>query len=429
MVDSPPNPTTRSHSDAVNGRLARTVRRGIIGVVLFNAILLIVLLWPNMPPHARVAIDNILQCIGPLAAFICSLLGAWKPAENDNAAPRRHRGLWASLFLALGTLGYAVGQIIWTYYELALGRSTPFPSWADIGYLCAYPYLLIGILSLPTRPIPVAARLRVLFDSLMIMVALATFSWYFVLGPTLMRSGASIAAAVIGTAYPFFDMVMLSCVLLLFLRSRDQELRSLAILLATGLMAIIAVDVVFDYQTLHDTYQTGRIIDIGWPLGYMLVAVAARMVRQMRIAEPKETTDLGSICRISAPMTPSRVLKRIAANVSTFLPYAVIPAVGALVWHATMTPGDENLESGLYAFAAVLIVLLLVRQFMTVLENQQLAAQHRMFNENLEHAVSERTLLLSELADELRSRTEQLAALQRLTVAVNETLVVEQVVS
>ena len=52
----------------------------------------------------------------------------------------------------------ALGQMIFTYYELVLHRAPPFPSLADIGYLIEYPFLLSGILLLPARPIPVASR-------------------------------------------------------------------------------------------------------------------------------------------------------------------------------------------------------------------------------------------------------------------------------
>jgi diguanylate cyclase (GGDEF)-like protein/putative nucleotidyltransferase with HDIG domain len=425
LIESQPNPSANTDREAEKPDLARIMRSGIIGVAFFNALLLAILIWPRMPHHARVATDNILQCLGPLAAFICSLLGSWRSQKGAGKSRQRQ---WASIFLALGTLGYAVGQIIWTYYELVLAKSTPFPSWADAGYLAAYPCMLVGILALPTRPIPVAARLRVLFDSLMLMVALVAFGWYFVLGPTLMQGGESMTAKIIGTAYPFCDLVLLSCAILLFLRVRDPQLRSLATLICSGLSVIIAIDTVFDFQTLHNTYQTGRWIDVGWPLGYMFIAVAARMTRLLESDLSQETTR-GSTTLSGSSLRFGHILKRIAANAPTFLPYCVVPSVGALVWHAMATGGDENLETGVYSCAAILVVLLLARQFITVLENQQLAARQREFNENLEHAVAERTMLLSELADELRARTEQLASLQRLTVAVNETLVVEQVVS
>ena len=62
-----------------------------------------------------------------------------------------------------------------------------------------------------------------------------------------------------------------------------------------------------------------------------------------------------------------------------------------------------------------LVVLLLLRQFLTLLENQQLALQMTAFNSRLEQTVAE--------------RTEQVEALQRLTAAVSETLNAKEVLS
>jgi hypothetical protein len=53
--------------------------------------------------------------------------------------------------------------------------------------LSAIPLFLVGILLLPTGPIPLSARTRVFMDGVMIMAAMVTFSWYFVLGPTLLQ--------------------------------------------------------------------------------------------------------------------------------------------------------------------------------------------------------------------------------------------------
>jgi diguanylate cyclase (GGDEF)-like protein len=378
---------------------------GFVPILLFNLLVLGLLLCHGVPKHTRVVVDNLSQCLGPLAAFLWSLHG-----RRIKAVRGKRLACWAPTFLGLGVFGYVVGQCIWTYYELVLHRATPFPSWADAGYLIAYPFLFLGVLGLPTRPLPLAARLRALSDSVLIMIALATFSWYFVLGPTLMQGGETRLARVLGTAYPLSDLILLCCVCILSFRAGGVALRPVVIPLGIGLASIIAIDTVFDFQTLHNTFESGRPVDVAWTLGYMLVAVAAHAARRVAVA-PEQITPV-------VPAKPVEIREwfgRLRATAPALMPYTVVPAVTLLLWHTAHTRGDGKLEPGVYAGAVLVVVLLLLRQFLTLLENQQLAQQMSAFNAALEKTVAERTA--------------QVEALQRLTAAVSGTLEAEEVLA
>ncbi|HCJ33543.1 MAG TPA: hypothetical protein DHV65_04490, partial [Ktedonobacter sp.] len=100
-----------------------------------------------------------------------------------------------------------IGQVIYTYYDMH--GWPPFPSWADAGYLSTFPFLLLGILLLPSRPLSGATRSRLLLDGFIIMTAVVTFSWYFILGPTMLQGYESSFAEVVGSTYPFFDLVLI----------------------------------------------------------------------------------------------------------------------------------------------------------------------------------------------------------------------------
>ena len=43
--------------------------------------------------------------------------------------------------------------------------------------------------------------------------------------------------------------------------------------LSAGLLFTVVTDSLFDFETLHGTYRTGNIQDVGWSFGYMLIAV------------------------------------------------------------------------------------------------------------------------------------------------------------
>jgi hypothetical protein len=141
---------------------------------LIAAFNLLLLAWLVLKPgsHAMfVAVDNVAQFVGPLLVVPLCFLGG---RRGDR--PRvRSAQQWAPCLLGLGALGYAGAQIIYTIYQQVLHYpSVPFPSWADAVYLCAYPVLLLGILLLPGRRLPVASRVRILLDGLVIMTAVLT---------------------------------------------------------------------------------------------------------------------------------------------------------------------------------------------------------------------------------------------------------------
>jgi hypothetical protein len=82
------------------------------------------------------------------------------------------------------------------------------------------------------------------------------------------------------TLFPSLDDVAYLSYYPLVLRA----LRPVIVLIAAGLVATIIADSIFDYQTLHGTYQTGNLIDLGWPLGDMLVCLAGSILLSMQPA-------------------------------------------------------------------------------------------------------------------------------------------------
>ncbi len=377
-------------------------------VVAFNGLLVA---WLLLKPGATAlvqAVDNGAQCVGPLLVLplvwrrVTQLRTRDGGSSSAALCPVRP---WAPLLLAAGVLSDAIAQGIWTYYEQILHRPTPFPSWDDAAYLTTYPLLLAGILALPARPLPPATRPRVVLDGLMIMAALVTFSWYFILGPTLLQQGESLGAKLVGTAYPLCDLVLIFCLLLLAARSTSAAMRPAIRLLALGLLALIAADCIFDYQNLQGSYVTGTVIDVGWPLGDMLIGLAAYAVCQGLIHQEASATLDPAVARSTPASAPAlwRML----------LPYALVPAVGLLFLTTVRIHGDEALEPGVYLGGGVLLGLMLLRQVLALLENRALYRTTAAYAQRLErsnadlHAsqdeVARQNLALATANDRLRA--------------------------
>jgi signal transduction histidine kinase len=193
------------------------------------------------------------------------------------------------------------------------------------------------------------------------MTAVITFSWYFILGPTMLQGAETNLAKVVGSAYPVFDLILIFCMLLLWFRESDPSLVPAERLLLAGLTIIVITDSIYGYLTLQNIYTNG-LQDIGWPVGYMLLGLAAQCVTLAYVlhATRNETTSLEEASQVLA--SEPRMGKH------SLLPYALIPAVIALSIIIWRSGGNGALEQGVYLGGIALIGLLLLRQFFVIRE-------------------------------------------------------------
>jgi len=354
-------------------------------VLLFNGLLVAVVLFKPVSDVTLALVVNAAQFVGPLLVVpLCFgglLTWIWgRGASQARVGPAVTRGRrWASVLLGLGILSWVLGQAIFTYYEWALGQPPPLPSIADVGYLSVYPFLLLGILLLPARPIPVASRTRIALDGLMIMTGAVTFSWYFILGPVMQQGTETILAKAVSSAYPLADIVLIACLIILASRPEEHTLLSAVSLLALGLTLIVVADSNFAYWSLHDAYATGTLPDVGWSLGYMLVGLGAFAARLAPSGEATAAGEPGDTPSSASTLTEQRVW-------TSLLPYVLVPAVGVLIVYAWRhSGGGSSLDTGVYIGGALLIGLMLMRQVLAILENARLYNRLQRTHRQVEH--------------------------------------------
>ena len=169
------------------------------------------------------------------------------------------------------------------------------------------------------------------------------------------------------SAYPLADIVLIACLIILASRPEEHTLLPAVRILALGLTLIVIADSNFVYWSLHDDYATGTLPDVGWSLGYMLVALGAFAARLAPSEDPTMSAgDHVDTSSIETPLPEQRVW-------TSLLPYVLVPAVGILVVYAWRTSeGSSSLATGVYIGGAVLIGLMLLRQVLTIVENARL---------------------------------------------------------
>lgn len=353
-----------------------------MGVAAFNVALALWLIHVSPTRAAFTAVANTAYAAGPLLAVLCCLpaiVRAWRARREVSAAARRR--LAAAAALLTGVLCFAVGQSIWTVYENVLHRRTPFPSPADAFFIAAYLFMAAGILLLPSRAAPLLARGRLLMDAVTAMAAILTFSWYFVLAPQVAASTDSAFATALGLLYPVMDLVLLFCLLMIVGgRVRGGVGRGATVALAGGFVGVVVIDTAFLVGVMHGTYATGGIVDLGWPVGYMLIALAARHLLIPPAAGRRATPDTATDPANAAP-ADGRTSWFVA-----LLPYALMPPTLALVGAIYHEGGHDLRSLGSYALAIALFVLVLVRQLLVLSENEVLCRQLRQLNASLEQS-------------------------------------------
>jgi serine phosphatase RsbU (regulator of sigma subunit) len=171
--------------------------------------------------------------------------------------------------------------------------------------------------------------------------------------------------------------------------------------LALALGFYVVMDSIYGYQTLNDLYVTGTILDVGWPLAYMLIGLGAFAVRLAPTGEVRAARDEPP--RATTPVARQELWR-------SLVPYALIPAVGVLVIYAWRTSaGIGSLAAGVYLGGTVLIGLVLLRQVLTIVENARL--YNRLQGTYLEMEQKNDQLLRSQ--NELRRQEEEVRRLNK----------------
>ena len=321
------------------------ITRGIAATLAFHLVYAAWLLVHPVSRHFTQLGDDVLQTLGAaLATGFCFLR-----FPGTETLPRRtRRSAW---FCGLGICNYTLEQCFLSYPDFR-HHPLPLPSvLVDIVSLASYPLLLLGIWLLPRRPLALSSQIRISLDAMMVMVSAVTFSWYFVLGPTLLTTHLSLKSRVIAVGYLLMDLLLVACVLLLGVRTAHR--RSVLVLFTSGLLITVVADTFFSYLSLRGTFQSGTLIDICWSFGFMLIGVGVYTSQQ------------------PAPLAAT-TRDRLPPLWKSLLPYALLPAVAVLVLYTEQAAGPAILRHGVFWGALALISLVIGRQVLALLENREL---------------------------------------------------------
>jgi two-component system, cell cycle response regulator len=334
-------------------------------------------------PHTQYTVSvDIVSSTGYMigTCFCFHNLKKWKNNTLFSAkttSTTRRMQLWLPMLFGLSGFCNGVGQIIYTCYDIY--HLAVFSSLASVLLMLAYILSVLGIFFLPTKPLTGFARSRVFLDSLMIMIALITFSWYFLLGPIVLQGNGTMFDRAMGMLYPLAHLALLFGLIFLSSRSSDVTIRPTLSLLSVSILIVVCADSIYDYQMLHGGYATGSLLDLLWPLGSMLFGLATYALQTSRGWE-----NIAAQAAAQHSQEASNDYTRVSWH--SFLPYVLIPPV-LFLWISTWWIDSHGpLVLGICILGSLLIGLVLVRQIVALRETDLYARQMKRLNSDLFYA-------------------------------------------
>lgn len=297
--------------------------------------------------------------------------------HNETQAARRAFIAWTLLAIAIAL--YASGQALWTSYDIRMNSANvPFPGIYDIGFVASYPFFLVGTLFLTRRNKASAGRARLLLDALAVIGTALALSWFFLLSPLIssLAQSPSAGASILSIYFPTGDLFLVAIgAILMFSPLANRAQQSVFLLLCMGLFFLAVTDSLLAFYNLSFSFNTGTLQDVLWPLSLSLIGLAAIEYPRSVAREQEQEESMKSARHLGVSQAPAR-LTQLSMTAQTIAPFLLVIATCAvLLTNIARRGGITLIQADIVALALILIVI--VRQAMTLLENNRLTMQMR----------------------------------------------------
>ncbi|MBI5289112.1 MAG: sensor histidine kinase, partial [Chloroflexi bacterium] len=325
---------------AAGGREANRGRGAAVAVVAAGVAMAVVyaaVIVAEPPERYLEFLSYYVYQVAPIATLLLSFVPVMRTRGLERAG-------WVALTGLLAT--WAAADLTYTYYNVRFDADPPFPGFTDVLYYAGYIGFLagIGILAFPRSRM---RDTRWLIDAAIIMAAAGSISWTFILAPIVGDSGYSARDAAVAMGYPVFDLGLVGLtVVALYAGGGRIPQRTLLLMLSAVVLGV--TDSVYTYLVSTVGYDsTANPTDVGYILSYGLMA--------------------GCFVLPAEDITEQRVRRQSMAGLVA--PYVV----GLAIVLTTVTRiATHGAEAVLLFGTAVVVGLVVVRQFMTLAENMRL---------------------------------------------------------
>jgi signal transduction histidine kinase len=203
--------------------------------------------------------------------FLVPLVGAAGCFVAARKVRSEERAFW--VYMGLGALAWGLGDIGYSLYGWLDFDPAGKLTLADAGYLALVPMWAAAFIVHPSRSRRGIDRLGTSVDAMVVFAVAATVTVTYVLQPAL-RTATDVPGAIVNTAYPVCDLVLLA--VLVSMRARSADRMGVSDTLIALAAAVFAFgDIAYARLSIVDAYDVGHPIDLTWTLAFVLVSLAA----------------------------------------------------------------------------------------------------------------------------------------------------------
>jgi hypothetical protein len=218
--------------------------------------------------------SNILPVLCSIIAtfFILSAVRSFKSFDFTKIA-------W--MFILLGLILYVIAESIYGIVEIYFPElKDNFPGIADIFWSLGYIPIFIGMVMMFTgykkSGLPMGKpSLYIAISSLIFIIAILTI--YFLLVPIIKDDKTATVAKVFYMFYPIADLlIVIPAAILIYITSLfgSAVITKPWKFLTFGFVLFTISDLFYAYLDWEGLYGNGNLIDLGWNIGYLLIAMA-----------------------------------------------------------------------------------------------------------------------------------------------------------
>ena len=316
-----------------------------------------------------------------ISYVICSLIGAvwafslvYKSRFGPVRLQPRLERAW--ILIGIGLICNVLGSLI--YGILKQQSLSPLLSVADACFKLIYPFILAGLLSMPST---LRFRMRMALDAIIATLCLLAVSWYFVIGPAYFSrvahayTFAKIFKLLFYLSYPCWDSVLIFALMLLIYRHLQPLLHPTLLSFALSITSLTWADSAYAYTSIFNgTYHPGTpTIDTFWFLSSLLLGLAALGQYNMLLQHAyKRQLEGTSSTSVDIPLiTPLRVSTPLEKRLQSLLIYVPLALLLSLTVYAEGTHDDAT-GHYLVILTALVGILVTVRYVLTTHENERL---------------------------------------------------------
>jgi len=339
--------------------------------------------------------------IGPVTNWL-QMLVAWSGLVVlvlvslwlTRTTPSRSPPWWA---VTVGVLFYAVARTLWLVTnQVVFPYRIPEPSWLDLFIALQYSCFLLALLLVPRVRLGIHHTVAWL-DVCLLLAAAIALSWYFLLAPIYLSSHETLAAKLVNLSHPVGDLAIFFGLTMLWLRYREYIFdHAVMACFVPAILCLLVGDTWFALILMNTgRYQTGSPPDLFLLAFNVLVPLAALV--QFRLLQH----GLARVYTKPVSQQPHDLQRQdFIASLRAISPVAAALFAAAVLFILRDLGASTLPPLRLDLVALFLLGLTLVRQGMTVVDNQRL---HREKIAGLRQSTAQMETFLGVAGHELKN--------------------------